>query len=190
MSVFAPALTGFFGKLPARGDFLRAGLPEDMVAPLDLWCRDCLTASRAALGADWEQAWMTAPIWHFLLPPGACGPRALLGVWLPSMDKAGRHYPFILCAAADDMPALAGGGNWLALAEAEGLAGVVEDKPHDAIAAALQVPMAPAPLPEPGWWTEGSPLVRPQRLEHAALLPAATHAGAMLRDHQAAEEIC
>ncbi len=138
MSIFQPALTGFFGKLPARGDFLRAGLPEDVVAPLDLWCRECLTASRTALGPDWEQAWMTAPIWRFLLPPGACGARAMLGVWLPSMDKAGRHYPFMLCAVADDLAALAGGGNWLALAEAEGLAGVVEDKPHDSIATALQ----------------------------------------------------
>jgi type VI secretion system protein ImpM len=190
MSAFAPALTGFFGKLPARGDFLRAGLTEDVVAPLDLWCRECLTESRAALGADWEQAWMTAPIWHFLLPPGACGARAVLGVWLPSMDKAGRHYPFILCAVGDGVTALAGGGNWLALAEAEGLAGVVEDKPHEAIAAALRAPVADAPLPPPGWWTEGSPLVRAQRFEIPALLPAASHAGAMLRDSQPAEETC
>ncbi|MDE1882350.1 MAG: type VI secretion system-associated protein TagF [Rhodospirillales bacterium] len=187
MSVFRPASVGCFGKLPARGDFVRAGLTEDVVAPLDLWCRECLAASRAALGVDWEQAWMSAPIWHFLLPPGACGAQSLLGAWLPSMDKAGRHYPFILCAAGDG---LAQGGNWLALAEAEGLAGVVEDKPHEAIAAALARPMADAPLPPPGWWTEGSPLVRPQRFEIPGLLPATTHAGAMLRDHQAAEEPC
>ncbi|MDE2319136.1 MAG: type VI secretion system-associated protein TagF [Rhodospirillales bacterium] len=187
MSGFKPALAGFFGKLPARGDFLRAGLPEEVVAPLDLWCRKCLVESRAALGADWEQAWMTAPIWRFFLPPGACGAQSLLGVWLPSMDKAGRHYPFILCAAGDD---LAQGGNWLTVAEAEGLAGVVEDKPHEAIAAALAGPVADAPLPAPGWWTEGSPLVRPQRLEIQELLPAITHASAMLRDHQAVEEPC
>lgn len=188
--MFQPALTGFFGKLPARGDFVRAGLTEDVVAPLDLWCRECLTESRAALGSGWEQAWMTAPIWRFLLPPGACGARALLGVWLPSMDKAGRHYPFILCAVADEQALLAHGGNWLALAEREGLAGVVEDKPHEAIAAALQAPAVPAPLPRPGWWTEGSPLVRPQRLDIPALLPAAAYAGAMLRDNQEAEETC
>ncbi|MBU6419100.1 MAG: type VI secretion system-associated protein TagF [Proteobacteria bacterium] len=190
MSAFQPALTGFFGKLPARGDFLRAGLPEDLVAPLDLWCRECLAESRAAMGEGWEQAWMTAPIWHFLLPPGACGNRAMLGVWLPSMDKAGRHYPFILCAVADDLAGLADGGNWLALAEAEGLAGVVEDKPHEAIAAALASPMADAPVPPPGWWTEGSPLVHPRRFDIRGLLPAITHASAMLRDHQAAEEPC
>ncbi len=190
MSIFQPALAGFFGKLPARGDFLRAGLPEDVVAPLDLWCRDCLTTSRAALGANWEQAWMTAPIWHFLLPPGACGAKALLGVWLPSMDKAGRHYPFILAAGADDVSTLADGGNWLALAQAEGLAGVVEDKPHDAIASALQGQMAAAPVTARGWWTEGSPLVSPRHFEIPALLPAATYAGAMLRDNQAAEETC
>ena len=190
MKRFRPALKGFFGKLPARGDFVRAGLPEEVVAPLDLWCRKCIIASRAALGADWEQAWMTAPIWRFLLPRGACGASALLGVWLPSMDKTGRHYPFVLCAVADDVSVLAAGGNWLALAEAEGLAGVVADKPHATIASALQAPVAPAPLPAPGWWTQGNKLVQPQRLDIPALLPAATHARVMLRDTQAAEKTC
>ncbi|MGE4481436.1 type VI secretion system-associated protein TagF [Acidocella sp.] len=190
MSIFQPSLTGFFGKLPAHGDFLRARLPEDLVTPLDLWCRECLNRSRAAMGMDWEQAWMTAPIWRFLLPPGACGGRAVLGVWLPSMDKVGRHYPFILAAMAADPDALAQGGNWLALAEAEGLAGVVEDKPHEAIAAALTNPVTTAPVPPPGWWTEGSPLVLPQRYDIPNLLPATTHASAMLRDHQTAEEPC
>ncbi len=188
MSAFRPALTGFFGKLPARGDFLREGLPEDLVAPLDLWCRDCLTESRATLGEGWEHAWMTAPIWRFLLPPGSCGGRAVLGVWLPSMDKARRHYPFILAAVADDLGALEQGGHWLALAEAEGLKGVVEDKPHEAIAVALTSTVADAAVPSPGWWTEGSPLVHPHRLDISGLLPAITHAGAMLRDSQAAEE--
>ena len=187
MRNFRPALAGFFGKLPARGDFLRAELPEEVVAKLDLWCRDCLLESRAALGADWEQAWMTAPIWRFFLPPGACGAQSLLGVWLPSMDKAGRHYPFILCATGDD---LAQGGNWLAMAEAEGLAGVVEDKPHEAIAAALRAPVEDAPLPAPGWWTEGSPRVQPRHFNVKGLLPAATHAGAMLSDQQVVEEPC
>ncbi len=182
--MFQPALTGFFGKLPARGDFLRAGLPEDAVEPLDLWCRDCLTQSRADLGAAWEPAWMSAPIWYFFLPNGACGARAMLGVWLPSMDKAGRHYPFILAALADDPAALGQGGAWLALAQAEGLAGVVDDKPHEAIAAGLAAPVEDVALPPIGWWTEGSPLVRPCRFEMPGLLPAATHAGAMLRDLQ------
>jgi type VI secretion system protein ImpM len=189
MSKFQPALTGFFGKLPARGDFVRHGLAEPMVAMLDHWCRDCLIQSRMALGEDWEQAWMTAPVWRFLLPPAALEGKSVLGLWLPSIDKAGRHYPFILAAVADDMAALAAGGGWLAMAEAEGMAGVVEDKPHQAIAAALAGPVADAPLPLPGWWTEGSPRVRPRRFDVQVLLTPTRYAGAMLRDHPAMEAL-
>ena len=182
MSMFRPERVGFFGKLPAHGDFVRSQLPEPVVEALDLWCRACLTASRAALGEGWTEAWMSAPIWQFLLPPGACGPTALLGVWLPSVDRAGRHYPFLLCALAATEAALRSGAAWLDLAEAEGLAGVVEDKPHAEIALALQAERPAVALAGAGWWTEGSPLVHEVRIDIPALLPPEIYAAAMLRD--------
>jgi len=183
---FRPTSIGYFGKLPAKGDFLRAGLPEDFIAPLDAWCRDCLAASRAALGERWDEAWMSAPVWRFLLPTGACGAQAALGVWLPSMDKVGRHFPFLLCALADSVVDLEQGGTWVEAAEAAGLGGVVEDMPHDVIAAALRMPVADSMLQGPGWWTEGSPFVKPRRFEIPGLLPA-QYAGPMLRDSQVVE---
>lgn len=186
MGYFRPTATGFFGKLPTKGDFVRANLPEDFIAPLDAWCRECLAASRLALGEGWEGAWMTAPIWRFFLPPGACGPQAALGVWLPSMDKVGRHFPFVLCALADAASDLEEGGVWADAAEAAGLSGIVEDTPHGAIADILQMPVADTAIPAPGWWTEGSPLVKPRRFEICELLPV-TYAGAMLRDPELAE---
>jgi type VI secretion system protein ImpM len=182
MGMFRPAVAGFFGKLPARGDFLRAQLPEAVVEALDQWCRECLQASRAALGEGWTEAWMSAPVWRFLLAPGACGAMAVLGVWLPSMDKAGRHYPFLLCALSETEAGLREGGGWLALAETQGLAGVVEDKPHEAIAAALQTETEPLALSGAGWWTEGSPLVQPRQIAISVLPPPEVYAGAMLRD--------
>ncbi len=178
---FRPEMTGLFGKLPARGDFVRAGLPEDFVAAWDGWCREMLNASRAALGEGWDEAWMSAPVWRFLLPAGVCGSRAVLGVWLPSVDRVGRHFPFGVFALAAAAADLEDGGGWLDAAEAAGLAGVVEDAPHEALAARLNEPVAALRLPEAGWWTEGSPLVQPRRFEIAALLPARL-AGAMLRD--------
>jgi type VI secretion system protein ImpM len=184
--MFRPSHTGFFGKLPARGDFLRAGLPEDFVAPLDLWCRECLTASRAALGEDWEAAWMIAPIWQFLLPSGACGPRAVLGVWMPSIDRAQRHYPFMLCALADSVYDLTDGAAWAAAAEAAGLDCVVDDAPPERLSALLSAQVAEAPLPAHGWWTAGSENVRPQRFDITGLLPP-IEAGALLRDASPAE---
>jgi type VI secretion system protein ImpM len=183
---FRPRTVGYFGKLPAKGDFLRASLPEDFIAPLDAWCRDCLASSRAALGERWDEAWMSAPVWRFLLPAGACGAQAVLGVWLPSMDRVGRHFPFMLCALADSVVDLEQGGAWAEAAEAAGLDGVVEDLPQDSIAAALRLPVADSALHGPGWWTEGSPFVKPRRFEISGLLPA-QYAGAMLRDPEVAE---
>lgn len=186
MGLFQPRQVGFFGKLPARGDFVRAGLPEDFVAPLDLWCRACLTASRAALGEGWEPAWMVAPIWQFRLPPGACGPHAVLGLWMPSIDRARRHYPFMLCALADSPHDLAQGAGWLAAAEQAGLACLVDDAPPAPLATQLAAPVAEAPAPAPGWWTDGGTHVRAQRYDISGLIPP-HEAGAMLRDAAPAE---
>jgi type VI secretion system protein ImpM len=190
---FAPTATGFFGKLPARGDFVRVGLPEDFVETWDEWCRGMLLASRTALGDDWDSAWMQAPIWRFLVPPGACGKLAVLGVWLPSVDKVGRHFPFAICALAPSLADLAGGAAWLDTAEAVALSGVVEDAPHDGFLAAITPGGTTGdsrvrgddddqatPL-TPGWWTDGSPYVRAQRLD-ILTLPPSFFAGAMLRD--------
>lgn len=179
--VFAPATTGYFGKLPARGDFVGAGLPENFIAPWDAWCRNWLTASRTQLGADWFEAWMEGPIWHFLLQPGACGPQAVRGVLLPSADKVGRQFPFLLAALAGNVQALAAGDNWAAAAEDAGLNCVVADHPHEALPGIIGGGAMAASAQVAGWWTQGSPHVQPARLAINGL-PETALAGAMLRD--------
>jgi type VI secretion system protein ImpM len=181
---FRPSLTGLFGKLPARGDFVRANLPEDFVERWDGWCRESLAASRDALGDAWLGAWLEAPVWRFLLPAGTCGAQAVLGVWLPSVDKVGRYFPLALCALAPSVMELAEGAAWLDGAEAAGLDGVINDAPHDMLAARLGLQVADAALPEEGtamWWTSGGPQVRPQHRQVRGL-PPASFAAAMLRD--------
>jgi type VI secretion system protein ImpM len=181
MSTFAPSAVGYFGKLPARGDFVRGGLPEDFVAVWDGWCRGMLAASREMLGEGWKDAWMQAPVWQFLMPAGACGGRAALGVWLPGMDRVGRHFPFMVCALAAGVGELEAGGAWLDVAEAVAMSGVVEDAPHEGFAERLGAPVADTAVMGVGWWTAGSPLVQPRRFEIAGL-PPASFAGAMLCD--------
>ena len=50
--------TGFFGKLPARGDFVRAGLTRGFIEPWDSWLRQVMPASRGILGETWTAAWL------------------------------------------------------------------------------------------------------------------------------------
>jgi type VI secretion system protein ImpM len=141
-SVTAPArtLVGVFGKLPARGDFVRLGLPGSFVAPWDAWCQRMIAGSRAQLGDDWLPAWLHAPIWYFALPPGQCGPDAALGVLLPSVDKVGRYFPLTLAAVATGAALsdlIAAGDDFLAVAETTGLDALDHDLPPDAVQARL-----------------------------------------------------
>jgi type VI secretion system protein ImpM len=113
---FAPSAVGYFGKLPALGDFCTSGLPESFIQPWDIFCRDTLIATRTTLGDAWEAAWLEAPIWRFLLPAGICGPHACCGVWLASVDRVGRHYPFAVIALAASSIDLEMGTTWLHIA--------------------------------------------------------------------------
>jgi len=169
------AAAGFFGKIPARGDFVRAGLPRSFTDPWDDWMQAMLAGSRAAMGAQWLAAWMEAPIWHFRLPAGQCGPAPALGVWMPSIDAAGRHFPLTLALCG---PPPADPDAWLAAAEALGLEALQRDLPPEAIAARLTAPAASAVAPAAPmpaiWWTEGSPYVPATRLSLSALPDVAT----------------
>ena len=89
---------GAFGKMPALGDFLRIGLPPGFVDPWDAWVQRGMVAARAALGARWQGCYMSAPIWRFTLSAGLCGPWAVQGVLMPSVDRVGREYPLTLAA--------------------------------------------------------------------------------------------
>ena len=187
MSVSAGVSAGFFGKMPSRGDFVRAGLPSGLVQALDEWWQDVLPGSRTILGEDaWTEAWMEAPIWRFLLPAGQCGAGPVVGLWLPSTDKAGRLFPLIIAAAAATWAELAVLGGFLDAAEGIGIAAVERDVPPDQFAAAVAaaaVPSGPA-LAEPrqgAWWTAGGRLVAAARKEFSGM-PNATMFAAMLRD--------
>jgi type VI secretion system protein ImpM len=91
---------GLFGKLPARGDFVRVGLPRDFTDGWDSWWSKGLAETQSRAAENWVASWLEAPVWRFVLPPGLCGGLGVLGVWLPSVDKAGRYYPLTLAAVA------------------------------------------------------------------------------------------
>jgi type VI secretion system protein ImpM len=125
---------GFFGKLPARGDFVRAGLPRGFVDPWDGWLQRVLPASGAILGDAWEPAWLEAPVWRFALPPDLCGPEPVWGIWMPSVDSVGRYFPLTLARIGGTGSA---DGGFLSAAEAAGRAAIAQDWTPETLLGAL-----------------------------------------------------
>src|SRR6267154_5928531 len=84
---------GLYGKLPSHGDFLRRRVSDDFVAGWDAWLQRCIAQSRAALGEEWLETYLTSPAWRFALSAAVCGPTPVAGVLVPSVDRVGRYFP-------------------------------------------------------------------------------------------------
>jgi type VI secretion system protein ImpM len=189
---------GFYGKLPARGDFVRAGLPRDFVDAWDRWWQSMISASRESLGEAWVPAWLEAPVWRFTLPAGLCGAGSVMGVWMPSVDRAGRYFPLTIAAVAgpDDWSDLEGAPlDFLAAAEQAGLDALEQDLTPETMVqriaagrAALVAPVAAARAgaPRSYWWTEGGPRVAACSTSVAGLPDRVAFMG-MLDDRWAAD---
>jgi type VI secretion system protein ImpM len=192
------ARAGLFGKLPARGDFVRENLPRDFTDIWDAWWQRGLGETQRLPRDEWIAAWLEAPVWRFLLPPGLCGRNGVLGIWLPSVDKAGRYSPLTIAATApvDWAPSVGAMTSFLAAAEQAGRDALDHDlAPADLlqrIQDAFIASEAPVPAPDlvPGraaWWTEGGPRVA-ARLETATALPEGSHFAALIDDEWGAAD--
>lgn len=188
----APGTPGCFGKLPQRGDFLRRGLEAAVVEAWDDWIARGLSASRDAIGSDWTELYLTAPVWAFVLGAGASVTGAAqAGILCPSADRVGRCYPVAVVAplAGPGDPDRRAAGDWFAEAE-EAAVAVVEERldPETFFARVARLglpgfgaeardlrldgagapPEALAPAIAAGgaglWWTEGSEIVEPATL--------------------------
>lgn len=169
---------GFFGKLPARGDFVRSGLPRSFTDPWDAWLQRGLAYTQAA-APGWVAAWLEAPVWRFRLAPGLCGQDAVLGLWLPSVDRAGRYFPLTIAIVgpASLPPA------FLDQAEQAGLDALAQDLEPAALSTRLQSAAsvggtsdAPSTAHGALWWTQGGPRVAAATIETASLPEGATFA--------------
>lgn len=90
--------TGFYGKIPATGDFVGRGLPGAFVQTWDRWVASHLAPLQSS------GAWSEDLALRFLLGPDANGPMA--GVVVTSNDRAGRRFPLTVAAP---LPAAASG---------------------------------------------------------------------------------
>lgn len=98
LSLHAPAMSGYFGKVSTYGDFVTRRLPAGIVRAWDAWLQECMHTSRAQLGEAWLERYLASPVWRFAIAPGVLGPEGLGGVMMPSVDRVGRHYPLMIAA--------------------------------------------------------------------------------------------
>jgi len=155
-----PIVPGWYGKIPAMGDFVSRRLPEAFVTRWDRWLAEGIAESKATLGDQWLDAFLHAPIWNFGLKPGHIDARAWFGVMMPSVDRVGRYFPLTI-AAPVRLPASANQARlvqaWLGGLASAALASLAEGHTVDgleAALAALPVPelVSPATVPSDGPW--------------------------------------
>ncbi len=89
-------VVGLYGKLPTHGDFLRRRVADDFVDAWDPWLQHCIADSRAALGEQWLETYLTSPVWRFALGAHVCGAATVAGIIVPSVDRVGRYFPLTL----------------------------------------------------------------------------------------------
>ncbi|WP_432464168.1 type VI secretion system-associated protein TagF [Agarivorans sp. QJM3NY_33] len=95
---------GYFGKVPARGDFIQGHLPNDFVSAWREWLQAVTAVSREQLGEQWLDRYLTSPIWHFALSAGVSGESAMGGTLMPSVDQVGRHFYFTMAKPVNVQP--------------------------------------------------------------------------------------
>ncbi|WP_256370164.1 type VI secretion system-associated protein TagF [Labrenzia sp. PHM005] len=92
---------GYFGKLPMRGDFVSRDCPAGFLEIWEPFLQEGLSQARLDLKEAWEEAYMTMPVWRFLIEPvGTDSPlqAAVAGAFMPNVDRVGRKYPLVLVA--------------------------------------------------------------------------------------------
>lgn len=94
---------GLYGKHPAKGDFLEAGLPAPLLRLVEAWLDGALGEVREVLGAEWQGTWDRAPILRFWLGEAIWG-APVAGVMATSQDRVGRRFPLALIVGGGDAP--------------------------------------------------------------------------------------
>lgn len=89
---------GFVGKIPSQGDFVHRRLPWEFIETWDAWLQAGMGSAREGLGTAWLEHYLVAPIWRFLLPAGTVDKSGWIGLWFPSVDRVGRHFPLTVAA--------------------------------------------------------------------------------------------
>ncbi len=87
---------GWYGKLSALGDFAQRRLPAHWVRQCDPWLAGLMRDIPLALGPQWLDLYLTAPVLRFAWAPGVVDMKWWFGVLMPSCDNVGRYFPLVI----------------------------------------------------------------------------------------------
>ncbi len=96
-----PDQFGCFGKLPIHPDFIRHNVNSREMIAFEKWVQEGVGLITRKHPAGWPQTYQNFPRFHFA-QVGGDHERTLVGTLVASRDRSGRHYPFAVCAAAED----------------------------------------------------------------------------------------
>ncbi|MBN8919906.1 MAG: type VI secretion system-associated protein TagF [Rhizobiales bacterium] len=161
---------GLYGKLPSKRDFVALYAPRAFLEVWEPWIQSSVAASKQTLGRDWQQTFLTAPIWRFWLGAGLCG-APVSGAFMPSLDGVGRYFPLTLFACADEQaiippPELNAQDEWFATVEDFLLGTLDQDAAFEATSAALDALGAPSDRLDEA--AGGAPILRARNAVAAA----------------------
>ena len=173
-AVTVAEVPAYYGKIPAKGDFVSRRFSRTFIKGWDAWLQDAIVSSREAIGSQWLEVYLTSPIWRFALQAGCCGPLTVAGVLMPSVDKVGRYFPLTIgleLPAPVDLADLASGAHgWYQAVEDLALATLGTEFPLEALDHPIPLALdATSPSPSPIDDRGGASL---RGCQHIALDPA------------------
>ncbi|MGB3621488.1 type VI secretion system-associated protein TagF [Ketobacter sp. MCCC 1A13808] len=98
----AEDVPGLHGRIPAYRDVVTRNLRSEFVLTWNQWIQRSMPVAQDNLGSEWLDTYLTSPLWRFVFSAGLVGQNVWCGVMMPSVDRTGQYYPFML---AQPLPA-------------------------------------------------------------------------------------
>jgi type VI secretion system ImpM family protein len=107
VSALALGPLGALGKLPGHGDFLRSRARGPGFEAFDAFMTANIEWAEARTESTWTQAYPRAAVHAFAFRVAEQRDALLTGAIVPSRDRAGRRFPFVVAAEAEPTRAVA-----------------------------------------------------------------------------------
>lgn len=85
---------GFYGKLPAVGDFVQRNLATSTIAAVDAWLQQGMYLL-GQQGQTFQDSYMVSHVGFFVVPAPLWAAQPVAGFIMPSVDRVGRLFPLV-----------------------------------------------------------------------------------------------